>query len=100
MKVFNTLNTLLVECLLVRGSVEVQVAAKYLITTFTTHNHLHPHSFDLPTKEVHRRAGANRRDVVRLKVVNHIGDRVETLLHGESIFMMDSSQVMRRFSRG
>lgn len=73
---------------------------KDLVATLTTQNHLHTHSLDLATEEVHGRASADRRNVVRLQVVDHIGDRVEALLNGEDVFVVDCAEVVSGLAGG
>lgn len=75
------------------------LTAQYLVATFTAQDHLDTHGLDLSAEEVHRRAGAHRRNVVSLKVVDHIWNRVEALLHSEGIFVVHSAQIVCRFPR-
>ena len=50
--------------------------------------------------QVHRRRGADRRHVVRLEVVDHVGQRVEPLLHGEVEFVVLRADVRGGRPRG
>ena len=52
------------------------LTAQYLVATFTTQHHLDTHGLDFSAEQVHRRAGTDRRNIVRLEVVDHIRDRV------------------------
>eukprot|EP00955_Chlamydomonas_euryale_P036273 350389-Chlamydomonas_euryale.AAC.4 len=72
-----------VELLRVGRLVEVEVATKDLVCAFARQNHLHPERLDLSRHEEHGRRCTNRRRVKRLNVVDHIGDGVDALLHGE-----------------
>jgi hypothetical protein len=83
-----------------RPRISHPLTSKDFITTFTTQNHLHTHRLDLPTQEVHRSRGANSRDIVGLQMVNDILNRIQTLLDGESILMMSSTEEGGGFSRG
>lgn len=73
--------------------------AEDLVAALATEDHLHAHGLDLPAEQVHRRARADCRHVKRLQVVDDIRDRIEALLHGERVLVVDGSQVVRRFAR-
>lgn len=119
MEVLDSLDALLVEVGGRRCGVEVQVSCnpiasapahesrrskglttKDLITTLSTENHLDSHSLDLSTQKVHRCGGPDGRHIVRLEVVDDIGDGVESLLNGEGVLVVDGSKVLGRNPRG
>lgn len=82
-QVLDTAHRLLVESLLVWGSMEVQVSTKDLVATLTTEDHLDTHGLDLARKEVHGSRGTDRGNIVGLQVVDDIGESVEAVLDGE-----------------
>ena len=69
------------------------------IAPFSAQDHLNTHSLDLPTQQVHRRTCPHRRDVVSLKVIDDIGNRIQTLLDGKDVFVVKGLEVMRSFPR-
>jgi hypothetical protein len=77
-----------------------QPTAQNLVAAFAAEDHLDAHRLDLSAKEVHRRACAYRRHVVRLEVVDNLGDRVEALLDREHILVVYGAQEVRGFARG
>ncbi|KAI6749184.1 hypothetical protein HG531_008131 [Fusarium graminearum] len=83
MQVLDTSHGFLVERVLVRSSVEVQVTAKDLVTALATQNHLDTHSLDLSRQEVHGGRGSDGGDVVSLEVEDNVRKSVETVLDGK-----------------
>lgn len=80
--------------------VEVQVAAKHFVRTFTGEHHFDAHRLDLTRHQVHRRGGANCRYVIGFNVIDHIADRIRAFLHGEVNFMVHGAEVVCHFLRG
>lgn len=72
--------------------------SKNLITALPAEYHLHTHSLDLPAEEIHRSAGADRGDVERLEVIDDLGNGVQTLLHGEHVFVVDGTEEVSGFA--
>ena len=100
MKVLDAANTLLVEGFCVGSFVEIQISSENLITTLSAQHHLDTHGLDLAREEVHRCARPNRRHVVGLEMVNHIRNRIESLLDGEDVLVMHGSEVVCGLARG
>ena len=90
---------LLVEFLGARRLVEIQVAAENLVGALAGEHHLDTHRLDHAGQQIHRRGGADRRHVVGLRKVDHVADRVQTLLDGIVNLMMDSTDVFRDHAR-
>lgn len=82
-QVLDTADGLLVELLLVGGSVEVEVATEDLVGTLTTQNHLDSHGLDLTGEQVHGSRGTDGGDIVGFEVVDHVREGVETVLNSE-----------------
>ena len=78
----------------VGGAVEVQVAAEDLVGAFARQHHLDPQGADAARHQVHRRGGAHRGHVEGLQVMDHLGERVESFLHGELELVMDGADVV------
>ena len=97
MEVLHSLDTFLVESLLVRCRMEIKVAAEDFITSFTAQYHLYPHGLDLSAEEIHRRARSYSCYIVRLKVINNVRNGIQTLLNGKDVFVMNCSEVVRCF---
>ena len=94
MKVLNAFYTFLVESLLVRSGMEIQITTKDLITSFTTENHFDSHSLYFPTEEVHRGTCSNGGYIVGFKVVDDIGNSVQALLHCEDILVVYGAEIV------
>lgn len=88
-QVLDTADSLLVELLLVGGGVEVEVTAENLVATLTTQNHLDTHGLDLAGQQVHGGRGTDGGDIVGLKVVDDVGEGVQTVFNfkGESVVL-------------
>lgn len=82
-QVLDTADSLLVELLLVRSSVEVKVATEDLVGTLTTQNHLDTHGLDLTGEQVHGSRGTNGGHIVGLEVVDHVREGIEAVLNSE-----------------
>ena len=82
-QVLDTADGLLVELLLVGGSVEVEVATEDLVGTLTTQNHLDTHGLDLTGEQVHGGRGTDSGDIVGLEVVDHVREGIEAVLNSE-----------------
>lgn len=100
MEVLDALYALLVESLLIRRGVEIEIATEYFIAAFAAQHHLYSHRLDLPTEEVHWGASAYSRHVVRLEVVDYIRDGVKPFLYGEDVFVVEGPEVMCCFTSG
>jgi hypothetical protein len=79
--------------------IKKELTPKNLVTAFSAKYHLNPHCLDFSAEEVHGRAGTNGCNVVGLKVINNLWERVQTILNGEHIFVMRCFEILGRFSR-
>jgi hypothetical protein len=75
-----------------------EITSQNLVASLPAEHHLHTHRFDLAAKEIHWGARTDRRHVVCLEVIDHLGYGVQTLLHCENMFVMDRSKISRRVS--
>lgn len=76
------------------------LTSKDFVTSFPTKNHLHPHSLDLSTEEIHRCARPYGRNIIRLQMVDNIRNGIQTLLNSKHIFVVDCIQEVGCFPRG
>ena len=81
-------------------AIKMLLTAKDLVATLATEDHFHAHGLDLPAEKIHGRARTDGGDIERLKVVDDVGNRIETFLDGERILVVDGAQEMRRLSGG
>ena len=91
---------LLVELALVRGHVEVEVAAKQLVRAFAAQDHLDAHRLDFPGHQVHRSGGPDSGHVVGLDVADDFTEGVEAFLNREVQWMVHSADGVRDLLRG
>ena len=91
---------LFVKLLGIRSLMEIEVATEQLIGAFTGEHHLDAHGLDVASHQVHGGRGTNRRDVVGFQVIDHITQRIQTLLHREGDLMVDGLQMVGDFLRG
>jgi hypothetical protein len=87
----------MVKLFLVGGFVEVEVAAEDLIGALSGQHHLHAQGLDLAGHEEHGRAGADGGHVVRLHMVDHLRQRVQSLLHCEVELVVPGADVVGHF---
>ena len=85
---------LLVEGAGVGGAVEVKVAAEDLVRPFAGKDHLDAEGADAAGHQVHGGGGAHGGDVEGLKVVDDVGEGVESLLDGEVELVVDGADVV------
>ena len=69
------------ESLCIRCLVEIEVATENLVSPFTAEHHLDAHAADDSCQQIHRSGCTHRRHIVSFRVVNHIADGIQTLLH-------------------
>lgn len=70
----------LVELLLVRCLVEIQVATKNFIRAFSRKNHFYSQRLDFSGHEKHGCAGSNSRHIIRFNMVNHLFQCINSFL--------------------
>ena len=83
---------LVVELACIRRLVEVEIAAEDLVGALARQHHLHPHCLDPPRQQVHRRRRADRGDIERLDVADHLGQRVQAFLEGVLEAVVDGAE--------
>merc|ERR1711977_473842 len=74
---------------------EVQVPSKDLITSLTTHHHLHTHCLDLSREQEHRGRSTDSRHIKCLQVIDNIRQGVQALLDSESHVVVLGSEELR-----
>jgi hypothetical protein len=79
---------------------EVEVASENLVTALTAEDHFNAHSFDFAAEEIHGSTRSHGRHIVCLEVVYDVRDSVQTFLHREGKFMVDSSKEVCCFFSG
>ena len=90
---------LIMEFPCVRSLVEVKITSEYLVSTFTTQYHLDTHATDDTGQQVHRSRCTDGRDIIRLSIVNHIADSIETFLDGVVHLVVHSTDIVGNFLR-
>mmetsp|Transcript_21869 Transcript_21869/g.73588 ORF Transcript_21869/g.73588 Transcript_21869/m.73588 type:complete len:200 (-) Transcript_21869:868-1467(-) len=93
-------DALLVELAPVGRLVEVEVAREGLVRALPREHHLDAQALDLARQQKHGRPRPNGGHVVRLKVVDHVRDGVDALLHGEDERVVVRAQEVRHALRG
>lgn len=77
--------------------IEDRQTPKDFVAPFPAQNHLNTHSLDLPAQQIHRCTRPDRRNIVGLEMINDIGDRIQTLLNGEDVFVVNCLEEMCGF---
>ena len=72
--------------------------AKDFVATLATEHHLDAHRFNLATQQIHGRTCTHGCHVVRLEMVNYVGDRVVALLQSERELEMGRVQKLCDFT--
>src|SRR4051812_45324171 len=98
-EVLDSANSLLMESLLVRRSVEVEVTAEDLVTALATQDHLHAQRLDLPAQKEHGRGSTDCGNIVGLEVVDDIGERVKSVFSGEGQVVVLGAEEVSNFLR-
>ena len=74
--------------------VEIEVAAKELVASFSRKNHLYSHGFYYPCKKVHGCACADSCNVISFYVVDYVRQRIQCFLYCKVNFVVNSSNVV------
>src|SRR6218665_3048555 len=100
MQILDALDNLFLEGADRRCRMKVQITAKDFVGALARKDHFDAGRLDLSREKIHWRGCSNRCDVIGLKMMDYVGDCVQSLLNCERIFMMDRPQKLGDLSSG
>ncbi|CSC79543.1 Uncharacterised protein [Vibrio cholerae] len=79
---------------------EVEIATENFVCSLTGKHHFDAHGFDFTPHQEHGSRSTNRSDIISFDVVNHITNRIKSLLNGVSHFVVHGTNFLCNLTCG